>query len=379
MCRSKKDGGMGFRKLHAFNLAMLTKQGWRILNNPDLLVSQILKARYFPNDEFLNAKKRSNISFTWRSILVARPIIERGVRWRIGDVRKVRAWKDPWIPRLHFFCLFTPQHIFMPDITVAELMNATGGDWNLNILEALFCAEDVDMIKSIPLGNYALDDSMVWHFNKNGRCSVKSAYQVALPIVARESRREVGESSAPTAGWNFIWKSRVPNKVRIFLWRLCNDALPTNCNLQRKYCDIELPCLTCGDLRETINVFLECHFARQAWALSHLPWGVISEWHNRAADWVKHVRSQLEHDDFNLFVMIHWRLWGRRNKRTMENIGFHPGECVVSTINMLRNFYNVVSTKPSLSPSADRWSVPEVETVKINLMPQFSGTEKEQV
>ncbi|KAL0370780.1 UNVERIFIED_CONTAM: putative ribonuclease H protein [Sesamum angustifolium] len=204
MCRSKKDRGMGFRKLHAFNLAMLTKQGWRILNNPDLLVSQILKARYFPNDEFLNAKKRSNISFTWRSILVARPVIERGVRWRIGDGRKVRAWKDPWIPRLHYFCLFTPQHIFMPDITVVELMNVTGRDWNLNILEALFCAEDVDMIKSIPLGNYALEDSRVWNFNKNGHFSVKSAYQVALPIVAHESRREVGESSAPTAGWNFI-------------------------------------------------------------------------------------------------------------------------------------------------------------------------------
>ncbi|KAL0288474.1 UNVERIFIED_CONTAM: hypothetical protein Scaly_2729600 [Sesamum calycinum] len=47
----------------------------------------------------------------------------------------------------------------MPDITVAELMNTTGWDWNLNILEALFCVEDVDMIKSIPLGNYALEDS----------------------------------------------------------------------------------------------------------------------------------------------------------------------------------------------------------------------------
>ncbi|KAK4407848.1 hypothetical protein Sango_0365800 [Sesamum angolense] len=123
----------------------------------------------------------------------------------------------------------------------------------------------------------------------------------------------------------------------------------------------------CGDLQENIkHVFLECHFARQAWALSHLPLGVISEWHNRAADWVKHVRSQLEHEDFNLFVMICWRLWGRRNKRTMENIDFHPGECVVSAINILRDFYNVVSTKSSLSPSADRWSVPEVETVKIN-------------
>ena len=37
--KSKLKGSMGFRNLQAFNLAMLEKQGWRLLINPNSLVA----------------------------------------------------------------------------------------------------------------------------------------------------------------------------------------------------------------------------------------------------------------------------------------------------------------------------------------------------
>ena len=45
----KMNGGMGFRNLQAFNLAMLAKQGWRLISNPNSLVAQIYRARYYPH------------------------------------------------------------------------------------------------------------------------------------------------------------------------------------------------------------------------------------------------------------------------------------------------------------------------------------------
>lgn len=69
MCKKKSAGGLGFRKLRDFNVALLGKQGWRILTNPCSLVTRIYKARYFPNDTILTATLGNNPSYIWRSIM----------------------------------------------------------------------------------------------------------------------------------------------------------------------------------------------------------------------------------------------------------------------------------------------------------------------
>jgi energy-coupling factor transporter ATP-binding protein EcfA2 len=38
VCRRKEEGGLGYRDLHLFNLAMLARQGWTIFQNPDSYV-----------------------------------------------------------------------------------------------------------------------------------------------------------------------------------------------------------------------------------------------------------------------------------------------------------------------------------------------------
>lgn len=96
LCNAKSRGGLRFRDFKDFNLALLAKQGWRIIQNPNSLVRRILKARYFPNCSFLEATAKKNSSFLWRSIVAAKPLLKEGCFWRVGNGQSVKVWKDVW-------------------------------------------------------------------------------------------------------------------------------------------------------------------------------------------------------------------------------------------------------------------------------------------
>ena len=69
LCRYKKEGGLSFRNLHNFNLALIAKQTWRLLTCSNSLVARIYKARYYPGSSFLVAKTNSNPCLIWHSIM----------------------------------------------------------------------------------------------------------------------------------------------------------------------------------------------------------------------------------------------------------------------------------------------------------------------
>lgn len=109
LCRPKEEGELGFRDFEAFNKALLAKQGWWILQNPESMVARLLKARYFPWSSFLDAAIGSVPSFTWQSIVAGRDILTQGLQWQIGDGTKARIWLDPWIPLPLTFKVVPPQ------------------------------------------------------------------------------------------------------------------------------------------------------------------------------------------------------------------------------------------------------------------------------
>ena len=85
MCKPKSFGGIGFKKIHEFNIAMLGKQCWKLMTILHSLVARILKARYYPRSAFTDASVSFNLSYTWRSIIAAKHVVVQRSMMRIGS------------------------------------------------------------------------------------------------------------------------------------------------------------------------------------------------------------------------------------------------------------------------------------------------------
>lgn len=87
---SKAHRGIGFKELHFFNIAMLAKQVWTSIQYPESLVFRLLKTKYFPHHDMLQARKGNIPSYLWRSLMTAMQLVKEGEAWSIGDGNTIR-------------------------------------------------------------------------------------------------------------------------------------------------------------------------------------------------------------------------------------------------------------------------------------------------
>jgi hypothetical protein len=119
----KMHGGMGFKDLSAFSLAMLGKQVWKFITEPNSLVARIFKARYFPSSSYLTTTVGHNPSYVWRSIMRARFVVRGGARWSIGSGASISILNEPWLSNGEFISSDISGAHFVHNFTINSLMN----------------------------------------------------------------------------------------------------------------------------------------------------------------------------------------------------------------------------------------------------------------
>ena len=266
LCKSKSTSGMGFRNFQAFNLAMLAKQGWRLLSNPDSLCAKVYQARYYLNGDVLNSKLGYNPSYAWRSIFKALEVIQKGTRWRVGNGKLIHIWEDKWLPTPTTYKVISPHQPFNDFPMVFALIDEDSKRWKVNTLKALLLLFEVETILNIPLSYNLLEDKLIWVGNKRGEFSVKSAYYIALIVINSSGSGECSHGDPRTPLCKRIWQLKIPPNIRIFTWKACVNALPTMLNLRKRGVNIDGMCPMCGQEAESIPCSLfKCDVVKEQW------------------------------------------------------------------------------------------------------------------
>jgi hypothetical protein len=127
-----------------------------------------------------------------------------------------------------------------------------------------------------------MEDWPAWHFDAKGLFSVKSAYKLA--VARRDAHTGQDASSYVSANrgvrgflWVKIWQLKVPNKVKMFIWRLARNSLPVRRNIIRCEVKLDTICPICRRLDEDCgHIFFKCKFAKMCWRLLDME-DIISE------------------------------------------------------------------------------------------------------
>lgn len=173
----KNAGGLGFRDFRDFNLAMLGKQCWRFVLNPESLVTRMYKARYFPESDFLQSKLGNSPSFIWRSVFAAKDVLLAGARWRIGSGEDIKIVGQPWLQDEANPCITTVSQSILNQ-TVSSLMVVGRREWDTDIVCDIFNEGDTNAIINTRLEEDETQDVLYWKLENTGIYTVRSAYKM---------------------------------------------------------------------------------------------------------------------------------------------------------------------------------------------------------
>jgi len=269
ICRSKEVGGLGVRRIREFNVALLGKWCWRLLEERDSLWFRVLSARYDTDEGRLRGGGRE-ASEWWRVVhsLSRENWFGDHVSRRVGNGRTTLFWSDVWCGRVSFRVRFNrlfELSVFKGEsvLAMSQLGWGEGGEawrWRrLFVWEEEMMGELILLLANVTM-QVNKEDKWLWTLENSNTFIVRSLYnflaiqpQVGLPVDVSS-----------------IWHKDVPLKVVLFGWRLFRDRLPTKDNLLRRSVidhDSRMCVAGCDLVESSSHLFLHCNTFGTVWHL----------------------------------------------------------------------------------------------------------------
>lgn len=249
--------------------------------------------------------------------------------------------------------------------------------------------EDIIKIK-IPRSE---EDFVAWHYERTGCFSFRSANRLGIDL--RDAKAVAGSSARPNGErpiWKKLWKLPIPQKVKVFAWRVAHNGLATQANKIARKIAVISACALCGDVEDVHHAVIQCPHARDLRLAMRGKWAIPTEedLHHPGHEWLLHLIDKYDAEVMGRLVLILWRACYIRNElaHTTRKLS------ITASVGFLMNYWEslcAVRQQPGLDakgkrpvnfPHApvdadqctklNRWEAPGAGIIKVNVDGAFA-------
>ena len=130
--------------------------------------------------------------------------------------------------------------------------------------------------------------------------------------------------------WKKIWNIKVPNKMKILLWRFAHNCLPSGEQLQRRHVPTRTDCVFCGRAVGVEHALLFCVHARLVWEEIKEVFGLhlCHSSFMSPKQWIFELLGRCLDGDISVITVTLWHIWEARNGARNEPDPPHPKRTV---------------------------------------------------
>ena len=254
ICRPRDQGGLGIEVLELKNKCLLSKWLYKLMNEEGVW-QELLTNKYLHSKTLSQVAVKPTDSPFWKGLMKVRSDFFKRGSFVIGDGMNTRFWEDTWLgdsplaqqyPLLYNIAnhkqVLVAQALTQP-LNINFRRTLTTNKWEqwLHLVSRLM---DVNLSTE--------PDKFLWSLTTSGAFTVKSMYLDFLNGHTKFLKK-------------YLWKIKVPLKIRIFMWFLNRKVILTKDNLAKRNWNGNKCCSFC-DAEETIqHLFFECPFAKLVW------------------------------------------------------------------------------------------------------------------
>jgi hypothetical protein len=156
-----------------------------------------------------------------------------------------------------------------------------------------------------------------------------------------------------------IWAVKASNASKNFLWRACQNVLPTKQNLLRKGVVENDLCPCChSEVESVIHALWECSGAQDVWGCGPILFQKCLSFFADMIELVSYLFTILNDDLMSLTMTVFHRIWLRRNKLIFEEQFSSPMKVFSDASKFFEDFKMYNLKEPLLTtPNAEETNI----------------------